>query len=126
MKLEYFNSNYIYQTDKEKFGFLEVWDIPKPQNDGKYYGDCEDYVIFLKHNIDQFEEWNYYSCLLDGIGHCVLIKNEKIIDCNCKKVMTIIDYKNIYNVSNFKKYGVFTVFSKFVVGKIVKFFKGVE
>lgn len=124
MNLKDFNSKYIYQTDKEKFGFFEVWDIPKLQDDGKYYGDCEDYCIFLKHNIEKFEEWDYYSCTLDNVGHCVLMKDSLIIDCNCKIIMSFEEYKNFYNVTNLKKYGWFTVFSKFVVGKIVKFFRG--
>ena len=32
MTLEEFNSKYIYKTDKEKFDFIEVWEIPKLQN----------------------------------------------------------------------------------------------
>ena len=124
MDLKDFNSQYIYQTDKEKFGFFEVWNIPKLHKDGKYYGDCEDYCIFLKHNIKQFENWDYYSCNLDGVGHCVLMKNNSIIDCNCQTIMLFDKYKEIYNISNLKKYGCFTIFSKFVVGGLVNFFKG--
>ena len=37
--------NYKYKTDKQKFGFIEVWDIPKLQDDGFYYGDCERILI---------------------------------------------------------------------------------
>ena len=51
MTLEQFNNQYKYKSDKEKFGFFEVWDIPKLQNDGFYYGDCESYCLFLKDNI---------------------------------------------------------------------------
>lgn len=32
--------NYKYKSDKEKFGFLEVRDVPELQEDGFYYGDC--------------------------------------------------------------------------------------
>lgn len=126
MYLKDFNSKYIYQTDRMKFGFFEVWNIPKLENDGKYYGNSESYCIFLKHNFEEFEEWEYYSCTIDETPHCVLIKNQRIIDCNCKKVMRIYDYKKIYNVSDFKIYSLFTVFSKFLVGEIFKLFKEIR
>lgn len=35
MTLEQFNEQYIYQTDKDKFGFFEVWDIPKLQQNSR-------------------------------------------------------------------------------------------
>lgn len=122
MTLVQFNKQYKYKSDKQKFGFIEVWEIPELQQDGFYYGDCEDYAIFLKHNIPQFENWDYYYCDLDGVGHCVLIKNNSIIDCNCQSIMLIDKYKEVYNVSNFKKYNWFTVFSKFVFGKLFSLF----
>ena len=31
MTLKEFNNKYQYKTDKDKFGFFEVWDIPKLQ-----------------------------------------------------------------------------------------------
>jgi len=122
MKLIKFNKQYKYKSDNQKFGFIEVWDIPELQQDGFYYGDCEDYCIFLKHNIEEFEEWDYYYCALENQGHCVLMKDDLIIDCNCQKVMSSNEYKKIYNVSNFKKIGLFTVFSKFVFGKLFSLF----
>lgn len=124
MTLEQFNKQYIHKSDEDKFGFFEVWDIPKLQDDGFYYGDCEDYAIFLKHNIPQFENWDYVYCTLDDVGHCVLIKNNSIIDCNCQTIMLIDKYKKIYNISDLKKIGWFTVFSKFVFGKILATIKG--
>lgn len=123
MTLKQFNRQYKYKTDKDKFNHKEVWDIPKLQ-DGYYYGDCEDYCIFLKHNIDDFEECDYYYCTLNGEGHCVLMKDGLIIDCNCQRIMTFDKYCQIFNASNFKKLGWFTVFSKFVFGKILKTIKG--
>lgn len=124
MTLEQFNKQYKYKSDKEKFGFIEVWDIPKLQQDGFYYGDCEDYAIFLKHNIPQFENWDYYYCTLDGAGHCVLMKNNSIIDCNCQAIMLFDKYSEIYNVSDFKEYNRFTIVSKFILGKILSIIKG--
>lgn len=35
MTLEQFNNKYKYQTDKDKFGFFEVWDIPELHNSTK-------------------------------------------------------------------------------------------
>lgn len=122
MILENFNKQYKYKSDKDKFGFFEVWDIPKLQDNGFYYGDCEDYAIFLKHNILQFENWDYYYCTLDNQGHCVLMKDGFIIDCNSQKVMSLNEYKKLYNVSNLKKIGLFTVFSKFLFGKLFSLF----
>lgn len=124
LNLEQFNNQYKYKTDKEKFGFFEVWDIPKLQDDGFYYGDCEDYCIFLKHNFDEFEHWDYYYCTLDNQGHCVLIKDNWIIDCNSQKVMSLFEYQNKYKVYDFKKYNWFVVLSKFIFGKILKTIKG--
>lgn len=124
MILEQFNKQYKYKTDKDKFGFFEVWDIPKLQDDGFYYGDCEDYCIFLKHNIAGFENWNYYYCTLNNEGHCVLSDGAYIIDCNCKKIMRTYDYKEKYKIYDFKKYNRVTIFSKFVFGKILSILKG--
>ena len=124
MILQDFNKQYKYKTDKEKFGFFEVWDIPKLQDDGFYYGDCEDYAIFLKHNIKQFENWDYFYCTLDGSGHCVLMKNNSIIDCNCQTIMLFDKYSEIYNVSDFQEYSRFAIASKFILGKILKIIKG--
>lgn len=124
MTLLDFNRIYKYKSDKKKFGFIEVWDTPKLQDDGYFYGDCEDYCIFLKHNFDEFEHWDYHYCTLDNQGHCVLIKDDFIIDCNSQKVMSLNEYKKLYNVANFKKYNWFTVFSKFVFGKILSTIKG--
>ena len=47
MTLEEFNSKYKYQSDKEKFRFAEVWELPNISKDGYIYGDCESYCRFL-------------------------------------------------------------------------------
>lgn len=117
MTLEEFNSKYIYKTDKEKFDFIEVWEIPKLQN-GKYYGDCESYCRFLKNNIPEFKDWDYYYCRLNnGGGHCILLKEGKVIDCNLRSVVTLEQYFNIYLVTDLAKYHWFTVFSKILLSK---------
>lgn len=117
MTLEEFNSKYKYQSDKEKFGFGEVWEIPKLQKDGFYYGDCESYCLFLKNNIEQFKDWDYYYCKLDGVGHCVLYKNGDVIDCNVQRVVSLERYCRMYGVSEITKYSWFTVVSKIAFAK---------
>lgn len=117
MELWKFNKQYKYKTDKQKFGFIEVWDIPKLQSDGFYYGDCESYCLFLKNNIKQFEDWDLYYCKLNGVGHCVLYKNGDIIDCNTQKIVSFEQYCKLYKVTEFKKYNWFVVFSKILFSK---------
>lgn len=123
MTLEEFNSKYVYKTDKEKFGFIEVWEIPELQND-KYYGDCESYCLFLKNKIEKFEEWELYFCKLNGNGHCVLSNGALIIDCNSKKTMLKDKFIEKYKITELKKYNKFTIFSKYIFTKIYLFFKG--
>lgn len=117
--------NHQYKSDKEKFNTsLDIWEEIKPNEQGTYEGDCEQYCRTLKNIDKQFKDWNYYYCTLDGVGHYVLIKNNSIIDCNCQMIMTLDKYKEIYNISGIKKINWFTVFSKFLFGKLFLLFKG--
>ena len=111
------NKQYKYKSDKEKFGFFEVWDIPKLQDDGFYYGDCESYCLFLKNNIEQFKDWDLYFCKINGNGHCILYKNGDVIDCNTQKIVSFEQYCKLYKVTEFKKYNWFVVFSKILFSK---------
>jgi hypothetical protein len=124
MTLEDFNSKYRYQSDKEKFGFTEVWDIPELQEDGFYYGDCESYCLFLKNNTEQFEDWDLYHCKLNGIGHCILSNSAMIIDCNSQKTILKDKFMKKYNIKELKKYNKFIIFSKYLFAKAFLFFKG--
>ena len=123
MTLKEFNKQYQYKTDKDKFGFFEVWDIPKLQDDGFYYGDCESYCLFLKNNIEQFKNWDYYYCKVSGEGHCVLYKDGDVIDCVHKRIITLEQYMANGKITDFRKYGLFTVISKIVVGKVLTWIK---
>lgn len=123
MTLADLNNKYKYKSDKEKFGFIEVWEIPKLQNDGFYYGDCESYCLFLKNNIEQFENWDLYYCKLNGIGHCVLSNGAMIIDCNSQQSMLKDKFIQKYNIIELKKYNRFTIFCKYLFAKIFLFFK---
>lgn len=117
MILEQFNKQYIYKSDKDKFGFFEVWETPELQSDGFYYGDCESYCLFLKNNIEQFKDWDYHYCKLNGEGHCVLYKKGDVIDCNTQKIVSFEQYCKLYKVTEFKKYNWFVVFSKILFSK---------
>lgn len=118
MTLEKFNKKYIYKQDIDKYGFKEVWLEPK-EVDGVYEGDCEDYCIYLKRNIAEFKDWDYYYCKLNGEGHCVLSDGVNIIDCNCKRVMTKDAYVGAYKPTDLKRLNWFIVGSKFYLGYIV-------
>ena len=117
MVLEEFNSKYVYKTDKDKFGFIEVWEVPELQEDGKYYGDCESYCLFLKKNVPEFKDWELYFCKINGNGHCILYKDENVIDCNTQKIVSFEQYCKLYKVTEFKKYNWFVVFSKILFSK---------
>ena len=118
MELEEFNKKYKYQSDKEKFKFIEIWENPKENKDGFIYADCESYCRYLKENIEQFEKWDYYYCKINGIGHCVLSNGALIIDCNEKKILLKDSFINKYKITNLKKYNKFVVFSKILFSKV--------
>ena len=104
---------YEYQSDLEKYGTsLDIWEIISPDANGVYRGDCESYCRTLKSIDNVYKDWDYYYCKLDGVGHCVLIKDGMIIDCNVKDVVSLDTYCKVYNVSGFKKYSLFTIGSK--------------
>ena len=123
MTLEEFNSKYKYQSDKEKFGFAEVWELPKISKDGYIYGDCESYCRFLKNKVAGFKNWDYYYCKINGEGHCVLYRDGDVIDCNHKRIITLEQYMANGKIADFRKYGLFTVISKIVVGKVLTWIK---
>lgn len=116
MLLDEFNRRYKYISDKEKYNtFLDIWEVPKLEQDGFYYGDCESYCRFLKAHIEWFKDFEYYYCKLDGVGHCVLIKDNLIIDCNIKQPVSLEVYSSTFKVSEFRKYPVLQVLSKILV-----------
>lgn len=118
MTLEEFNSKYVYIKDIDKYGFNEVWAEPTLV-DGRYEGDCEDYCIFLKRNIEEFADWDYYYCKINGNGHCVLYKDGMVIDCNYKNKVSFDSYTKIYKVTEFKKYNWFVITCKLMVGRLL-------
>ena len=104
MTLKDFNDNYIYQSDKDKFHRTEVWDIGKPDSDGKYRLDCESYMITILDLglIPKNTELHY--CKIQGGGHCIGILDGMAIDCNCKKFIPLDDYASMYDMTGLRKY----------------------
>jgi len=103
MTLQQFNSNYVYQTDTSKFNRKEVWDIIKPDSDGKYRGDCESYMLTILDLGLISKDTKLYYCKIGG-GHCIGILDNKVIDCNCKEFIRLESYKRIYSMTNLRKY----------------------
>ena len=127
MTLDDFNHKYKYMSDKEKYNTtLDVWEIPKPSEDGYIYSDCESYCRFLKNNIEKFKEWDYYYCKLNGTnGHCVLSNGAVIIDCNERKTILKDKFIEKYKVTDFKKYSKFVVFSKILFTKAFLLYRSI-
>lgn len=122
MKLEEFNKKYTYMSDKERFNTtLDIWELPKDAD--RIYADCESYCRFVKNNVEGYSDWDYYYCKLNGIGHCILIKDDEVLDCNCLKPMNIETYTRIFNVTNISEYNWFVIFSKIAFAKIYTLFK---
>lgn len=127
MTIQELNKKYVYKTDLEKYGTsLDVWEIPE-EVDGKIESDCESYVRLLKAKVDGFKDWSYYYCKLNGNGHCVLIKNTDVIDCNVRQIVSIDDYCRMFKVTELRPFTRFQVMSKIIVTQIFllwrKFFK---
>jgi hypothetical protein len=122
MKLENFNKKYKYKSDTEKFNTsLDIWELPKDSD--LIEADCESYCRYLKNYVEGFSDWDYFYCKLNGVGHCVLAKDGFIIDCNVQNVIKLSTYKEMYIVTDFKKYNWFVVASKIIVGNIIVWYK---
>lgn len=117
MTLSEVNSKYHYKSDKEKYGTsLDIWEIPE-EIDGVIESDCESYCRFLRNRVEMFKDWDYWYCKLDGVGHCVLIKNTDVIDCNIREVVSLEQYCKVFNISGLRKYSMFEIVSKIIFSK---------
>lgn len=116
MTLEQFNGQYKYKTDKDKFGFFEVWDIPKLQDDGFYYGDCEDYCLTLQAKVEGYKDIELYYCHYNGQGHCIGNINGKWIDCILQREVETLP--PLY--TDVRKYWLVEIWSKKLCGKVFK------
>lgn len=116
--LQDFNNKYRYISDTTKFGRVEHWTVIKPDADGLYRGDCEDYVLTLKDKIDGFADIDLFYCRINGNGHCVGVRGNMIIDCNARAWMDIESYTRTYNMTDLKKYNWFVLLFKKIQAKI--------
>ena len=117
MTLQELNENYIYQSDKDKFGYTEVWEVIKPI-DGTYKGDCESYMLTLLDMELIPKDTKLVYCKIDGVGHCIGVLDDMVIDCNCKKFMPIVDYANKYNMSDGRDYWKIEIWYKQIATKL--------
>lgn len=120
MTLNDFNSKYVYVSDRNKFDANDVWEVIEPDSDGFYRGDCESYALTIKKLIPAYADWELYYCKLNGNGHCLLVKNDLVIDCNIKRPVSLTEYHSYFNVTDYIKYGWFVVFSKLLYTRLVK------
>lgn len=118
MTLEKVNKLFAYKSDKS----LDSW-TGLQSVDGRLVGDCEDYCITLKREVEYFKNWDYYYCKVNGNGHCILSNGIDMIDCNIKQVTLLEHYKQRPSVSNVYKFNWFVVFSKLAVGKLIRWFR---
>lgn len=118
MTLKDFNEKYEYKSDKDKFGYTEVWEVGTPDKDGVYRMDCESYMLTLL-DLDLISsETELYYCKINGEGHCIGVLGDKVIDCNCQEWMHINNYTEKYNMTNMRKYWKVEIWYKLVTTKL--------
>ena len=121
MTLKEFNSKYVYKSDTNKFGTrLDIWEIIKPDENGMYYGDCESYCLTIQELIPEYKDIDLYYCKINGNGHCIMMKNGMILDCNAKDWITRDEYTRSYNMTDLQRYWKIAVLYKRVMYKIYK------
>ena len=121
MTLDELNSKFVYKPDYKQYGRVEYWTVMKEDEDGKMYGDCEDYALTAQAMIDEYGDWDlYYVELKDGAGHCVLYKDGYVLD-NILRVPTIKGaYRNIVGYNTFRKFWAIEIFALKLLGKFYK------
>lgn len=87
MNLGELNDNYSYELDKDQFGVPDLWHVMYPDSKGKYYGDCEDYIMTLKFKVDGFKDLEVWTFFNTQSGHCMGKLGDKWIDCNNQKLV---------------------------------------
>lgn len=82
----------------------------EPNKYGLYEGDCESYVLTIRKLIPEFNDWELYYCKLDG----------NVIDCIIQRPVTLNEYYSYFNITDYSKYGKFTIFSKLLYARLVE------
>lgn len=118
MTLQEFNENYEYQSDTQKFGRKEVWEIIRPV-DGRYYGDCESYCLTVNKLVPGFEDAELHYCKINGVGHCVMVSNGMVLDCNNKKWQSLNYYTTKYKMTELSKYCTIGIVYRLLVTKLL-------
>jgi hypothetical protein len=124
MTLIELNSKYIYVTDEERYGINEYWN--ELEYDGiNFWGDCESYAITIKRYIKGFEDYNYYYCKLNGVGHCLLVSPDELycIDNNVKRKIPLNLYESTYIVDGLRPYKWYELWWKFSTAYLISIFK---
>ena len=114
-----FFSKYKYMTDKEQYGITEYWEEPKLNEDGMYVCDCESVAIWIKRNVPGFDRYDYYWCRLNGGGHCILSNGVDMIDNNVQRVISLNEYKKMYDVTELRPYRWYELMWKFGSAKVL-------
>ena len=123
MTLSELNNRFLYVTDKELYGVSEYWSELEDV-DNKLIGDCESYAITCKKHIEDFRDWNYHWCKLNGTGHCILVSpdGEYMIDNNVKCITPLDSYINNFGftVTELRAYTDLELWWKFTCAKILR------
>ena len=95
-------NNWNYVSDTKNYQIKELWRVLKPAEDGKYYGDCEDFALtwaFLE--LDSSHKRLYLALLTGKVkmwyvkagpteargGHAVLEMDGQFVDNWSKKLV---------------------------------------
>ena len=79
--------DFVYTPDLIQFETREDWRVPERQDDGKFYGDCDDFALLLRKQLmDMGEESELIFCLVPTMegwrGHVVLHYKTYLADCS--------------------------------------------
>lgn len=120
MKVAEFFENYIYETDVSKYGIKDIWEIIKPDKNGKYRGDCESCALTAKKLCPVLRDFELWFCLMGGNGHAFLRNKDLMIDNNTREIITMREFRDKYKVTNIKKIHWFVIFSKRLMAKLYR------
>ena len=124
MTLAELNKDYIYTSDTTKYGRKEHWVVMEPDAEGKYRGDCEDYVLTLIDKVEGFSELELWFCKIGDGGHCIgKASNGLFIDCNYKALVdrSIMEGNNF---NSFRKYWKIEIIWKKVQARVQEWISG--
>lgn len=122
LTLNQLNEKFIYTTDKKKKGIYEHWAVPKIHENGKIYGDCEDYLLALIFYCGINVNIYWATSTFTNEGHVVGEKNGKYIDNNTQEFTELLPVfvikRRVYYIEMFwrmflTKSKVFNIIDKF-------------